>query len=773
MMISMPYPKPGSSSRACLLGLLLLPFLATTPHAVEGQLTPRRGLPELPEAVTSFGAAVLGDFLYVYSGHTGEAHNHSRENLSGHFRRLNLRWSGPWEELPMEETLQGLALVAHGNYLYRIGGVHSRNAANEPEDMHSTDSVSRFDPETRTWTAMTPLPEARSSLDAAVLGDRVYVLGGWKLSGDPDNATWGKHYYSADLTRTPLQWEKLPDAPFQGRALAVASAKSHIYAIGGMDENDSTSDKTFGFDPAAGKWFEAPAWPGKSRLKGFGMSAYAVEDTVWSTGYDGKVFALRENEAQWIDTGIELAEPRFFHRLLPRNNDQLILLGGASKKGHLKTMETLDLSLLQARSIRSATQSASPQRKASPSSRGQEHWTGFRGDGTSRTHARDLPTFWSDDQNIAWKVQPEGVGQSSPVIWGEMVFVTSVLGPAKEQLMVSALDLATGKALWKQTFKASQTTPISDYISKAAPTPCVDSDHVYAFFESGDIIALDHQGQVSWSRSLTEDYGPFAGNHGVGSSPLLCQDGLVLLIDHDGPSYLVCLDKATGRTRWKVDREKRVSWSSPILMREMGQDRILISSNGLMESYDPSTGDRIWFVSGLRMNTVASPSWSDQWAIVGSSDKTSSRMIRLGGSGEVTQSHVMATLEDASSNFGSPLVFKDRVYSVNRAGVAFCNALADGKLLWSLRLPSSCWASPLGAAEGVYFFCDRGETIILDPQAEEPVVLVHLKVKDSTRALGYAAVDRHLVLRTEGTLYCFKSSPSKTVKAASASDPTP
>src|SRR5687767_14048144 len=138
---------------------------------------PRDGrLPKLPAAISSFGAAVADGSLYVYGGHIGKAHAHSRDNLAKGFWRLDLEKGDSWEELPMREPLQGLAVVAWKGSLIRVGGVNTRNAAGEPSDMHSTAVVEKFDPATRNWTALTPLPEPRSSFDSVVVGDRLFVV---------------------------------------------------------------------------------------------------------------------------------------------------------------------------------------------------------------------------------------------------------------------------------------------------------------------------------------------------------------------------------------------------------------------------------------------------------------------------------------------------------------------------------------------------------------------------------------------------------------------
>ena len=152
-----------------------------------------------------------------------------------------------------------------------------------------------------------------------------------------------------------------------------------------------------------------------------------------------------------------------------------------------------------------------------------------------------------------------GYGQSSPVIWNQQIYTTSTKGDHSETITVSACSLSDGKEIWRQSFESSEPVERSRMVSQAAPTPVADAAGFYVFFESGDLLALDHQGEKRWKRNLAKDYGPLTGHHGLGSS--LCQqpDRLVLLLDHPDPSYLLCFDKQTGKTVWEVKRDKRVS----------------------------------------------------------------------------------------------------------------------------------------------------------------------------------------------------------------------
>ena len=312
-------------------------------------------------------------------------------------------------------------------------------------------------------------------------------------------------------------------------------------------------------------------------------------------------------------------------------------------------------------------------------------WPGFRGLGDSRSAEVKLPLTWSDSQNVAWKKDLSGFGQSSPVVWNDLIFVTSVNGENKETLLVTCLKVASGDVAWEKEFPNSKPEKVTEYISRSAPTPAVDAERVYAFFESGDIIALNHAGEIVWTRNLTKDYGEFKGNHGLGSSLAQTAESVIVLADHSGPSYLLSLEKATGKTIWKKDRKSRVSWSSPIVTTgEEGQE-ILISSNGVVESVSAKTGDQLWEVTDLKGNTVASPSVTEQGVLVGSSQPGDNLLIRRGGKGNVTGTHIAWRADGVSSSFGSPVANGGRGFFVSKASVLFAVDMEKGTKLWSQR----------------------------------------------------------------------------------------
>ena len=298
-----------------------------------------RSDPILPQAISSFGAARSQGYAYVFGGHTGIAHDHSRDNLTGAFRRLNLADGRSWEDLPSGPPLQGTALVAtSGGVLYRVGGLDAKNAHGDDEDLHSTATVDRFDPATRRWTVAAPLPEARSSHDAFVVDNRLYVIGGWTLAGDED-PRWLETAWVADVSQSPteLEWKSLPKPPFQRRAVAVTEWNGRVAVVGGMDDLGPLEDVAL-FDPNTGQWTDLDLLPGL----GFGAAAVSANGSLFASAMDGRLFRLARPDAKWQTVG-QHALPRFFHRFVLSGPARVLALGGAGRGGHMRVCEHLQL----------------------------------------------------------------------------------------------------------------------------------------------------------------------------------------------------------------------------------------------------------------------------------------------------------------------------------------------------------------------------------------------------------------------------------------------
>ncbi|MBL9135427.1 MAG: hypothetical protein JNK85_06145 [Verrucomicrobiales bacterium] len=295
----------------------------------------------MPEAVTSFGAAVVDDSIHVFGGHKGERHQYYLGSASGALHRLRIHAEGDgsaWETLPEHVPAQGTALVAHGSSLYRVGGMAARNTRDEKSDLHSQSLVARFDLQSGAWSDFVPLPEPRSSHDAVVLEDTLYVVGGWTLAGVAGGATWRDSLLRIRLTDSVPQWETVPQ-PFRRRALAIAGLNDQLYCLGGIDHDGETPVEVAVFDTRRGTWSKAPDLP-EGPMNGFGGSAIAHDGHLFFSGLKGELLQLDPVQGRWraVET---LRHARFFHRLLPLGASHVVALGGERSDGKRPDMEVL------------------------------------------------------------------------------------------------------------------------------------------------------------------------------------------------------------------------------------------------------------------------------------------------------------------------------------------------------------------------------------------------------------------------------------------------
>lgn len=297
--------------------------------------------PPLPKAINSFGAASDQDWLYIYGGHLGATHDYSSNEVSGACLRLNLRQPDTWDDLPSGVPAQSPSLVIHDGWLYRLGGMAARNAKGAETDVHSHATVDRLRvsgptaPESA-WEPFQNLPEARSSHDAVVVEGKIFVAGGWKLSGSFFGDEWHETALLLDLSDPEAGWQSIPQ-PFQRRALAVAALGDRVFCIGGMTPEGETSLEVDIYNLTTRQWSKGPDLP-PGKNKGFGSSASVVDGGLYVSGMSGLVWRLSSEGDRW-EQYARLATPRYFHRLTPGLEGQLLAIAGQGSKGKLKDIE--------------------------------------------------------------------------------------------------------------------------------------------------------------------------------------------------------------------------------------------------------------------------------------------------------------------------------------------------------------------------------------------------------------------------------------------------
>lgn len=397
-------------------------------------------------------------------------------------------------------------------------------------------------------------------------------------------------------------------------------------------------------------------------------------------------------------------------------------------------------------------------------------WRGPRGDGTSVD--AHLPTTWSDDQqgkteNVVWKVPVDGIGHSSPVVWDDVIFLTTCLvddgdGKTPTDRLLICLDRATGKERWRRTVFRAPLEKKHTLNSFASGTPATDGKRVFVtLFESDSddqtknrgqmvVAAYDFAGELVWVKRP----GRFSSTHGYCSSPVLFEDLVIVNGDHDGDAYIVALRQADGSQVWKTPRENKTrSYCTPIIRTFGGPPQLILSGSKSICSYDPRSGERIWNIDGPTEQFVAS--LVDDGKLLFMTAGFPERhilAIRPDGRGNVTDSAIVWRTKENCSYVPSPIVCGDYFLVVADNGIASCFKAATGERMWKERLGDDHSASLLTAGGLVYFVSDAGTTTVVRPgPTYEPIAVNALGEEVSASP---AASDGKLYIRTLKHLYC-------------------
>lgn len=393
-----------------------------------------------------------------------------------------------------------------------------------------------------------------------------------------------------------------------------------------------------------------------------------------------------------------------------------------------------------------------------------EHWPEFRGaGGTGISDAKGLPLRWSETENIRWKTPIHDKGWSSPVVWDRQVWLTTAPADGK-QLYALCVDRDSGKIVHDlKIFDVEKPQSMGDaqtYNSYASPTPTIEAGRVFVHFGSAGTACLDSAtGKPIWTRRDLEC------NHfrGAGSSPILFEDLLILTFDGFDQQYVVALDKATGKTRWKQPRainygtdngDLKKAYSTPTVLTIDGKPQLVSPSAGATIAYEPSTGRELWKVHHGGMNAAARPQRAAGLIFVCPADAGPTRLVavRTGGAGDITSSHVAWKQNRGVPNRSSPVVLDDLLYMVSdKVGVASCLDAKTGNTIWQQRLEGEFVASPVCAEGRLYCFNRDGAAFVV-ATGREAKVLARNQLDDGCMA-SPAIAGKALFVRTRTHLY--------------------
>ena len=390
------------------------------------------------------------------------------------------------------------------------------------------------------------------------------------------------------------------------------------------------------------------------------------------------------------------------------------------------------------------------------------------------------PSEWSEKKNVRWKIELPGKGHSSPIVFGDRIFVlaaapfgeaqTPVLDSApgvhdsvpvthRHQYMVIALARSDGRVLWKKVVREEWPHEGGHNTgSQASNSPVTDGELLYAFFGSRGLYCLDFDGAVKWQKDLGKMQ--TLHSHGEGSSPVIHGDSLVVNWDNEGDSFLYAFDKRTGRELWKVKRDEKTSWSTPLVVEVDGKPQVIVAATKRVRGYDLATGELIWECAGLTDNVVSSPVYTRGMLVTGNSYYQQSMLgIRLAGAkGDITGTgHVVWTLKRMTPYVSSPLLYGHTLYHLRHnqnilVRLDPMTGLPSGEPLRLEGIRDHIFSSPVGAAGRIYVTARDGRTVVLNHDAQNATIAVN-QLEDSFSA-SPALVDRELFLRGERFLYC-------------------
>lgn len=393
-----------------------------------------------------------------------------------------------------------------------------------------------------------------------------------------------------------------------------------------------------------------------------------------------------------------------------------------------------------------------------------DNWANWRGPNFNGVApGTGYPTEWSEAENVAWKLELPGRGSSTPIVWDDQIFLTCGINGKNTLLAYNLL----GKEQWRETI--GKERPGKHAKASGCNSSCVtDGKSVFTYFKSGDLASVSPKGKLNWSTNLQERFGEDTLWWDLGTSPVLTKDNCVVAVMQTGGSYLVAFNKTTGELAWKVDRnleapeEAAQSYSTPLVLNENGQEILVVLGADHVTCHRADNGQELWRVSGLNpgqdkyFRSIASATFSNGIVVAPYARGGSVTAIKLGGTGDVTDSHVVWRKKGDGPDVPTPAAAEGKVYVLSDKGVLTCIEVATGNKVWSGQLEKSRLAfssSPVLADGKIYVTREDGKTFVL-AQGSEFKVLGSNQLEGGQTVATPVFVNGHILLRTDRHLYC-------------------
>jgi cyclophilin family peptidyl-prolyl cis-trans isomerase len=392
-----------------------------------------------------------------------------------------------------------------------------------------------------------------------------------------------------------------------------------------------------------------------------------------------------------------------------------------------------------------------------------QYWTRWRGP-SGQGVANDGPYLdsWSPTENIVWKVEVPGAGNSSPIVFRDRIYLTTALDNGKLRAIL-CLNRADGNEVWRATIPSATPERVGFKNNHASPTPSTDGERVYAYFGSAGLLCVDLNGRQVWHRSI----GAVETRHGAGGTPLLHRDKLLMYQERNKGSFVAAFDKRTGDKLWETPRTQAVGWGSPVVVRANGREELIVSSEYRVYSYDPESGKELWTCGGSTDEVTPTPVVGHGLLFCASGRAGPTLAILAGGTGDITETHVAWRAQKGSPFIPSPLLYGDYLYMVNdMLALVTCYEAKSGKLIWQERIgkptKEGFTASPVGVNGRVFFTNDEGETTVLKAGPAFQVIRVN-RIGERTLA-SPALCEGRWYIRTAKHLVCIgRTDPKVTV----------